>query len=177
MKKATKRQLESFSVMLARLRETLQGIRVVKGYHQEVHEDAAFRQVCQRLLRQEFRIAKVNAASGPAMEIMGITAICSGMIAAAFWLASNSMPGAEFWTVMIVLAAMAESGRKMGNIYPRLQQADAAAGRVFTMIDAAAESDPPNAVAPVAVCVTPCVLTMSVSPIPAPRKKAWTISI
>ena len=145
MKKATKRNLESWSKMLGRLQETLLGIRVVKGYHRETHEDEEFVKINFRLLKQQFRIAKINAAGGPLLEGLAICAACVAMVFAAGWIASNRMAGADFLTLAMVLAAMAESGRKLGNVWPRLQQADAAAGRVYTLVDTQAETDSPHA--------------------------------
>ena len=145
MKKATKRNLESWSKMLGRLQGTLLGIRVVKGYHQERREEASFEKINLRLLKQQFRIAKINAASGPLLEILAISAACVGMVVAAHWIAANRMPGADFITLVGLLAAMAQSGRKMGNIWPRLQRANAAAARVYTLVDTEAEHDPPDA--------------------------------
>ena len=145
MKKATRRSLESWSKMLGRLQETFLGIRVVKGYHQEDNEEKSFRTINQRLLKQQFRIGKIDAAGGPVLEALGITAACIGMICASYWLTAGHMTTSEFFEIVMVLSLMAESGRKLGDVYSRLQNADASAQRVYQLIDAPVESDCPHA--------------------------------
>ncbi len=147
MKRATRRTLENWSRLLAILRESLQGIRVVKGYHRERYEQDGFERIHQRLLKQQFRMGKIEAASGPLLEALAMIAACAAMIMAAYWLTdpAHKMPVSEFTTLVLLLGAMAESGRKMGNIYPRLQNANAAAERIYHLIDTPAEKDPPGA--------------------------------
>ncbi|MCP4709377.1 MAG: ABC transporter ATP-binding protein [Planctomycetes bacterium] len=147
MKKATRRTLENWSRLLSVIRESLQGIRVVKGYHRETFEEDNFQRTHKRLLKQQFRMAKIDAASGPLLEALGMIAACVAMILAAYWLTDpkSKMPVSEFTTLVLLLGAMAESGRKMGNVYPRLQNANAAAERIYKLVDTPGEVDPPNA--------------------------------
>jgi len=145
MRRATRRTLQSWSLLLGRLQESFFGIRVVKGYHQEEQEAATFAAINTRLLKQQYRIAKINAASGPLLEALGVAAACVGMIFAAYWLTDSRMTPSEFFVLVGLLAAMAESGRKLGKVLPRLQEANAAAERVYFLIDTPAENDPADA--------------------------------
>ncbi|MBN1765625.1 MAG: ABC transporter ATP-binding protein [Sedimentisphaerales bacterium] len=145
MKKATKKTLESWSRMLGHLQGTLIGIKVVKGYHQEEYEEERFRQINDKLLKQQFRMAKIDAGSGPLLEGLSIIAACIGMIFAAYWLTRGTMDTSDFLEIVMLLGAMAESGRKLGNVLPKLQTANASAERVYRLVDAPVESDPPQA--------------------------------
>ncbi len=146
MKKATKRTLSSWSFMLANLQDRLLGIRVVKGYHCEDHEEQHFEEINAKLLKQQFRVAKIDAASGPTLEALGMTAASVGMIFAARVMTGGQMGTSEFFLLVGLLATIAESGRKLGDLWPRLSIANAAAERIFELVDAPAETDPPNAV-------------------------------
>jgi len=146
MKKATKKTLQNWSKMLGRLQESMLGMRVIKGYHREVYEQEQFTNVNERLLKQQFRMAKIDAASGPVLEILGISAACGGMIAATYWITSGNMETTDFMVLVLMLASIAESGRKLGNVMPRLQTANTAAERVFELTDTPAEADSPNAI-------------------------------
>jgi len=149
IKRATKKTLESWSRMLGHLQGTLLGIRVVKGYHQETSEETRFTEINQKLLKQQFRVAKIEASSGPIIESLGITAACAGMICAAYYLfgkPDGDMKTSDFFTLVMLLASMAESGRKLGDVYPDLQVANASAERVYRLIDTPIETDPPQAV-------------------------------
>ncbi|MCK5272904.1 MAG: ATP-binding cassette domain-containing protein [Sedimentisphaerales bacterium] len=145
MKRATKRTLGSWSLMLGHLQETLSGIRVVKGYHREAHEEKKFALINEKLLKQQNRMAKVDSAGGPLLESLGITAACVGMIFAAYWMTKGEIKTTEFFIVVMLLGLMAESGRKLGDVIPRLQASDASAERVYKLIDAPIEVDPDNA--------------------------------
>ncbi|MBN1844400.1 MAG: ABC transporter ATP-binding protein [Sedimentisphaerales bacterium] len=145
MKKATKRTLQNWSQMLGRLQESLQGIRIVKGYHQERQEEQVFEQINRKLLKQQGRVAKINAASGPLLEALGVAAASAAMIFAAFYLAGGGMSTSDFFTLVILLAAMAESGRKLGDVFPRIQAANAAAERMVHLMDLPSESEAPHA--------------------------------
>ena len=149
MKRATCRTLESWSRLLGRLQETLLGIRVVKGYHRESYEEDFLRQVNENLLKQQNRMAKIDAASGPILESLGMAAASVGMVFAAYWLTSENvherMATSEFIVLVSLLAAMADSGRKLGNVWPRLQTANAAAQRVYELVDTPPETDAPSA--------------------------------
>ncbi|MCK5114842.1 MAG: ABC transporter ATP-binding protein, partial [Phycisphaerae bacterium] len=145
MKKATRRTLESWSKVLGHLQGTLLGIRIVKGYHQENYEQNRFTKINQKLLKQQFRVGKIDAASGPILESLGIITACVGMIYASLWLTSGKMSPSDFGALVLLLGAMAESARKLGNVYPRLQTANASAQRIYQIIDAPIESDPAGA--------------------------------
>lgn len=146
MKKATRRALESRSEVLGHLHDTLLGIRIVKGYHQEERESNEFVKHNERLFKQQIRMEKINAASGPILEGLGISAACIGMIFAAHWMTGSDerMATSDFFALVGMLAVMAESGRKLGDVYPRLQTANASAERVYRLHDGIIEHDPPN---------------------------------
>ncbi len=146
MKKATRRALESRSEVLGQLQGSFLGIRIVKGYHQEEQELGKFKRFNHRLYSQQLKIAKINAASGPLLESLGIAAACIGMMFAVHWMSNteNRMATSDFFTLVFLLGTMAESGRKLGNVYPRLQMANASAERVYRLYDGAIEHDPPN---------------------------------
>ncbi|MCH9022879.1 MAG: ATP-binding cassette domain-containing protein [Planctomycetes bacterium] len=146
MRKATIRMLENWSRVLGRVQESLSGIRVVKACHRERWEDDHFDQANRGLLKYQFRMAKVSAASGPLLEVLGMMAACAGMLVAVRWLAAETMSIAEFFTLLGFLAGMGECGRKLGNVITRIHVANAAAERVFKLVDAPAEVDEPGAV-------------------------------
>ncbi len=146
IKKASRRELESWSRVLGRLKESLLGIRVVKAYHQEELEEKQFDVYGVRLLRHQNKIAKWDAASGPTLEVLGTLAACACMAIAATLLQSNGITASEFTMLLILLAASAESGRKLGDIPAKLHVAEAAAERVYEVINTPSEADPPEAV-------------------------------
>ncbi|MBN1435838.1 MAG: ABC transporter ATP-binding protein [Sedimentisphaerales bacterium] len=145
IKRATRRHLESWSLMIEHLRDSLQGLRVVKGYHREEFEEVKFGAIHRALLRQQLRIGKIDALSGPLLESLGIGAACAGMVFAVQWIMDGQMEPSKFFVIVFLLASIADSGRKLSNVYPRMQTADAASQRVFNMLDMPQEREVANA--------------------------------
>ncbi|MBI9016116.1 MAG: ABC transporter ATP-binding protein [Phycisphaerae bacterium] len=145
MKKATKRTLENWSKLLSKLHDTFMGIRVVKGYCQEDNESRNFLNINDNLVKQQLRMARVDAGSGPLLECVAISGACVGMIFAADWIASGKMDPSSFFTISILLGSMAEAGRKLGSVFPKIQTANASAQRVFELHDAPQEKYQPQA--------------------------------
>ena len=97
------------------------------------------------LFRSQLRMAKIDAASGPILESLGITAACVGMIFATHWITEGNMQTSDFFILVGILGTMAETGRKLGNVYPRIQTANASAERVYMLFDGPVETDSPKA--------------------------------
>ncbi len=135
MKKATRGSLVASSQMLAKLQEVVAGLRVVKVYNQQKHEEQAFARINRQLLKQLLRISKVDAASHPVLEVLGILAGAGAIIIGSVWVAGGSLQGPDFLTLLVLLGAAAEAVRKTSDIWNKIQQANAAAERVFDVMD------------------------------------------
>lgn len=133
MRRASKRALERWSGMLGILEETLTGIRVVKAYTMEVAERKRFFRVNRALLKQQKRMAAIDAATAPAVEALGITAALGATCVAGYWVFHYQMKPDDFLTLMACLFAMFDPIRKLAKVATRFQQAEAAAARVFEL--------------------------------------------
>ena len=145
IKRATKRSLESWSKMLGKLKEAIGGIRVVKVYNRQEYEYGIFHDINRKLLKQQFRIAKVDAATGPIMETLGMMAGSVGLIFGAQWVFGGTMQAPDFFTLCFCLGGAADSVRRTSNVWNKSQQADAAAKRVYSVIDLKPEEERPDA--------------------------------
>jgi ABC-type multidrug transport system fused ATPase/permease subunit len=135
MKKATRRSLAASSQMLAKLQEAVAGLRAIKVYNQEQYEQRAFKDISNRLLRQLLNMAKVDAATQPVLEVLGMFAGCAALVVGMRWVAAEQLDGAEFLGLLILLGASAEAVRKTSDIWTKIQQANAAAERVFEVLE------------------------------------------
>lgn len=145
MKRATKKQLMAGSEMLAKLQETMAGLKVVKVYNQQQYESNAFRAINQRLLKQLLKISRVDAATMPSLEVLGMIAGSAALIVGVHWV-QGRMDSPEFITLLFLLGASAESVRKTSDIWNKIQEADAAAERVFAIADRKLEFEKPDAI-------------------------------
>ena len=135
MRRASRRALEGFSAMLGVLGETLSGIRVVKAYTMEGTERRRLFAVLRNLLRQQKRMARIDAATAPAVEALGITGGIAAAGLAGYWVLHGAMDPHIFLTWMGCLAALYDPVRKLAKVPTRLQRAEAAAARIFELQD------------------------------------------
>ncbi len=91
MKKATTKSLVAGSQMLAILQETLSGLRVVKVYNQQDYERGAFKKINDKLLKQLLKISKVDAATMPILEVLGMAAGSAALIMGVHGVTQNKM--------------------------------------------------------------------------------------
>ncbi len=147
MKKATKRTLEEWSNLLGHLQGTFLGIRVVKGYHQETSEEKRFLAINQKLLKRQFKMGRIDAAGSPLMEGLSIVGACAGMFFATNWIMEGMISVSNFFALIVILGTMAESGRKLGDVWTKVQTANASAERVYQLYDREIEQDAPDAIA------------------------------
>jgi len=145
IKRATKRQLQSWSVMLGKLHEIIAAIKIVKVYNRQKYEQANFAAINRKLLKQQFRIAKLDAITGPLLETLGMLAGAAGLLLGTQWVYENKMEASAFFTLLITLGAIAETLRKTSGIWNKIQKANAAAERVYRVIDQNRELESPDA--------------------------------
>jgi subfamily B ATP-binding cassette protein MsbA len=146
IKRATKKSLATWAEMLGKLKEALGAIKVIKVYNQQEYEEVNFTAINRRLLKRQFRIAKVASSTGPLMETLGMIAGSVGLVFGAHWVYKGTMQPSDFFTLLILLGATAESVRKTSDVWNKIQQANAAAQRVYAIIDEKPEVESPNAV-------------------------------
>lgn len=146
MKRATRKSLAAGSQMLGKLQESMAGLKVVKVYNRHDYERQSFERINARLLKQLLKISKVDAATTPVMEVLGMAAGSAALLVGAQWVTSGQLDGAEFLGLLGFLGLAAESVRKTSDIWNKIQEANAAAERVFSVIDAPVEYESPAAV-------------------------------
>jgi ABC-type multidrug transport system fused ATPase/permease subunit len=137
IKRATRRSLISSALMLGKLQGVMKALRVVKVYNRQKHEVLAYAGLNRRFLRQILRVAKIQAATGPIMEVLGMVAGSAALLVGAYWIfsASVNMQPSAFFTLLVLLGTTAESIRKVSDVWNKVQQANAAAERVYAVVD------------------------------------------
>ena len=146
MKKASRKSSIASSQMLAKLQEVMGGLKVVKVYNQQKYEQAAFHGINKRLLKQLLRISKVDSATNPLLEVLGMGAMSAALVVGASWVTGGKLPGSTFLVMLMLLGGAAEAVRKTSDIWNKIQEADAAAERVFSMMDEPLEIEKQDAV-------------------------------
>jgi len=145
IRRATKRSLQSWAKMLTKLREAIAAIHIVKVYNRQQYEHEIFHAINRKLLKQQFRIAKADAATGPILETLGMIAGSVGLVFGAQWVLGGTMQWPDFCALLFCLGGAAESVRRTSGVWNRIQQARAAAERVYFVIDQCPEMERPDA--------------------------------
>lgn len=141
VKRANRKLLQRLGAMLGAVTDSLQNIRVVKAYGAEEHERRRLTNVDQQMFRQQLRLAKLEAATGPLIESLAIVA---GSVLAV-WFASrvlaHEIPMAKFGTIGFLLAVLFDPLRKLSDVYVKVLRSTAGAERIFGIIDSPGERE------------------------------------
>jgi len=148
IKRATRRSLISSALILGKLQGVMKALRVVKVYNRQKHEVLTYTGLNRRFLRQVLRAAKVQAATGPIMEVLGMVAGSAALLVGAYWIfsASINMQPSLFFGLLVFLGTTAESIRKVSDVWNKVQQANAASERVYAVVDQPIEFEDIDAV-------------------------------
>lgn len=149
MKKATKKSLVTTAQMLGRIQEAMNALRVVKVYNRQKWEIDQYENTNQALLKYNLRMSRIEAATNPMMDALGMVAGGAVILLGAAWVTYqyDGMQSSSFFALLICLGAAAESVRKVSDVWNNVQQANAAAERVFAVIDQPREKEVPGAFA------------------------------
>ena len=148
IKKYTKKTLASNAEMLEKLTGTIHSLRVVKVFNQQENELSSYKQINKKLLRQILHTVKIDSATGPIMEVIGMFAGSAALLVGVHWITKqyNNMEPEHFFGLLILLGTSAESIRKASDVVNKIQQANAAAERVFAVLDEPVEYEKPGAI-------------------------------
>jgi ATP-binding cassette, subfamily B, bacterial len=137
-------QREAASAMNALLMDNLQGVRQIKSFGREPHEDERFSARADALRKGSLLIMRAWANYSPAMSFAA--ALGSGLV---LWfgakevLAGNLKLG-ELTAFLIFLTMFYEPVTRLHGLNQMLQAARAAGERVFDILDTASETDNPR---------------------------------
>jgi ATP-binding cassette subfamily B protein/subfamily B ATP-binding cassette protein MsbA len=151
MKKASRRVLERMSELYRVVRETFDGIRVVKAFTTEPAERRRFRLANEEYARRSLRVLRLDAATGPLVELLGVTAVGLALLAGAY-LVLNQRTAIDFWgfklkltdselsikglfQLYVLLGMVADPVRRLSSVFSKLQVGWAAADRVYALAD------------------------------------------
>jgi subfamily B ATP-binding cassette protein MsbA len=142
MRRASRAALRSSSVLLGQVEGTLVGIRIVKGYNAEKFERRRYSKILNTLVGEQIRMSRIDAISSPVMEtiimVMAGAVVLMGVTMITVW---NTLDPTNFIMVMVSLAIIAESLRRASKVNNALQKSNAAAARLFEMLDLAPERE------------------------------------
>jgi len=117
------------------LQETISGVRIVKAFGREDHENQRFAQNNERLFNLTLRSVAINALSSPFMEFLGGIGIAAIIFYGGNQVISGKSTPGTFFSFLTALIMLYEPIKRLTNVNNTIQQGIAGAERVFGMID------------------------------------------
>jgi len=140
IRKANKRLLQAYGLMIGALSSTLHAIGVVKSYGAERIERKRLWQIDRKMFHHLLRIARLEAVLKPLLEVLAIV----GIAAVTIWLGAQVIHARvqleDFVTLVVLLGMLIDPLRKLSDVYPRVMRSGAAASRIFDVIDSPEET-------------------------------------
>lgn len=135
-------QRQAASAMNALLMDNLQGIRQIKAFGQENHEDVRFAQRADDLRKSTLGIMRVWAAYSPAMSFAGGLGLGLVLWAGGRQVLAERMTLGQLVGFMFYLALFYEPISRLHGLNQMMQAARAAGERFFDILDATVERAP-----------------------------------
>ena len=132
-------QREASSAMNALLMDNLQGVRQIKSFGRERHEDARFAQRADELRRGTLGVMRVWALYSPAMNFAATLGVGLVLWFGGQRVLDGTMKIGELWAFTLYLAMFYEPVGRLHGLNQMLQAARAGGERVFDILDAPGE--------------------------------------
>ena len=147
MKKASRKLLDKMGNIYHILQETFQGLRIVKAFTMEPYERRRFHEASKDYADKQMKVVRIDAMTGPMVEVTGVFAVCVALLAGAYLVLSGEkrLFGIQLTTTTMEtetllwlyaqLIGMADPVRKLSSVYTKLQSAAAACDRIYGVMD------------------------------------------
>jgi subfamily B ATP-binding cassette protein MsbA len=129
-------QLEHLSHITA---EAFTGHRIVKAFGAEAHEEHRFKDASQQLYRTNLKVTSTLSVLPPLMEFLGGFAIVGLIWYGSRQIGSGALTLGQFTTFIFAAFMMYGPVKKLSRVNTNLQQAIAAAERIFEILDTHSE--------------------------------------
>jgi len=143
-KKAVQDEQAGMAQMVVTMQETFSGIRVIKSFAREAHQEKEFKRSNQAQFSQIMRMIRAMEAVGPLVEI--IAAIGVGM--ALLYVYAANLSAGRFLGLMTGIFILYDPIKTLSRLHIVMQRSVAATTSIFALLDSKPTvQDAPNAVA------------------------------
>jgi subfamily B ATP-binding cassette protein MsbA len=135
LRTVTRRSQERLEYMSHVAGEAFSGHRIVKAFGAEGREAAKFERASNQLYRTNLKVTGVLSTLPPLMEFLGGLAVAGALWYGSREIAMNRLTAGEFTSFVGALLLMYGPVKKLSRVNANLQQAAAAAERIFELLD------------------------------------------
>ncbi len=141
-KKAVRNEQEGMSEMVVTMQETFAGIRVIKSFAREAHQETEFKRANDSQFSNIMRIQRATEAVGPVVETMA--AIGVGM--ALLYVYAANLSAGRFFGLISGIFILYDPIKTLSRIHIVMQRSIAATAGIFEILDSEPTvQDTPNA--------------------------------
>ena len=131
VRRFTREAQQRVADLVSVLQEMITGVRVVKAFGMEPYETGRFEAQNTAFFRRTMKVTRANVAVEPI--IVFISTLGVSLILIYVW--KRGMPFSNFMTYAAALFLMYEPVKKLSRMHLQIQQAVAAADRIFEVLD------------------------------------------
>ncbi len=132
---------ERMGDMASTLQETLAGIRMVKAYGREEAEAQRFRDSNKAFLNTTMKAIQVSSLGSSHMEVIGVVGVAAIVWYGGYLVINGDMTPGSFFSFLTAMFMAYTPIRRLSGSNNTIQQALAAAERVFSVIDLKTEQE------------------------------------
>jgi len=143
-RKAVQHQLEDMGQMVVTMQETFAGIRVIKSFNREEHQEKSFRRSNQLQFAAMMRMIKSMEATGPLVE----TIAALGVGLALLYVYAVNLSAGRFLGLITGIFMLYDPIKTLSKIHIVMQQSVSATREIFNILDSEPSvQDAPGAIA------------------------------
>lgn len=147
LKRTHRRAMQELSSIYETLAETLGGIKLIKAFTMESAERSKFHRSAKEFYRRQMKIARYNSLVSPVTEVLGISMVLAAAMMGGYLVLSQEthifgipisdtpLTNGLISMFFVMLAGMSDPARRLSQEFSQIQQASAAAERVYEVLD------------------------------------------
>jgi ATP-binding cassette, subfamily B, bacterial MsbA len=146
IRRVSLRSRESVAGLNDSLQQAITGMRVIKAFGTEAHEQARFHQGAAHLLHANLHAARIIFLNSPVMELLGVLSFIPLLFYAHARIAAGTLTMGLFGGSLFSLFRMYDPIRKLSRLHVQFQRAFASTSRIMELFDTHVEiQDRPGA--------------------------------
>lgn len=140
--RSSSRDMQSTMAALTNIvEESLAGLKEIKIFGTQAHENERFRRVGNQLRREAMRVVRVSSLNVPLVQILASGAIAIVIYVATSLSHSRDFSSGQFVAYITTMALLFEPIRRLTNVNSTIQRGLAGAQSIFELLDTPPERD------------------------------------
>ncbi len=132
---ASLRSRENVASLSDLLQQSISGVKIVKAFGMERHEETRFGSAAAALFRSNMRAARILFLNSPVMELLAVACFIPLLYYAHSTIAEGRLTLGVYGASLFSLFRMYDPIRKLSRLHVQFQRAFASAGRIMELLD------------------------------------------